>query len=134
MDAGTRDLVRQRAGQRCEYCLLPEAFDALPFHIDHIIAQVHGGTNEVNNLCWACTQCNLHKGTNLASIDPDTKARVNLFNPRQDSWRDHFTIQDSRIAGLTTIGRATVRLLDMNGVPQFELRRELLDQGDYTTS
>lgn len=133
MDAGTRELVRQRAGGRCEYCRLPEEFDSLPFHIDHIIAQVHGGGDEVSNLCWACTQCNLHKGTNFASIDPETNARVDLFNPRQDSRRDHFAIRsDGVIVGLTPMGRATVRLLDMNGLPQLDLRRELIGQGVYS--
>jgi HNH endonuclease len=132
MDAATRELVRQRAGQRCEYCRLPEALDALPFHIDHIVARVHGGGDEANNLSWACTQCNLHKGTSFASIDPDSKARVDLFNPRADTWHDHFAVRpDGRLEGLTPAGRATVRLLDMNGLPQLDLRRELIQQGEY---
>jgi hypothetical protein len=132
MDAGTREFVRQRAGEGCEYCRLPKALDALPFHIDHIVASVHGGSDEASNLCWACTQCNLHKGTNFASIDPDTQARVDLFNPREDAWHDHFAVgADGRIVGFTPAGRATVRLLDMNGLPQLDLRRELIQQGEY---
>jgi hypothetical protein len=132
MDAGTRELVRQRACERCEYCRLPEHLDELPFHIDHIIARVHGGGDEASNLSWACTQCNLHKGTSFASIDPDSRARVDLFNPRQDAWHDHFELQsDGRIVGMTPAGRATIRLLDMNGLPQLDLRRELIHQGEF---
>jgi hypothetical protein len=133
MDARTRQLVRQRAGECCEYCRLPEAADEWPFNLDHIVARVHGGDDAPSNLSWSCTQCNLHKASNFASVDPATGTRVNLFNPREDVWRDHFALgPDGRIVGLTPAGRATVRLLDMNGSPQLDLRRELIQQGDYT--
>lgn len=100
--------------------------------MDHIIARVHGGDDGLSNLSWSCTQCNLHKGSNFASVDPTTGDRVNLFNPRQDIWREHFTIiSDGTILGLTPVGRASVRLLDMNGSPQLELRRELLQLGEF---
>jgi len=35
--------VRHRAAGRCEHCLFPESASELSFHIDHIIAQKHGG-------------------------------------------------------------------------------------------
>lgn len=114
MDAATRRLVRERASQRCEFCRLPDAADEWPFHVDHVVARVHGGDDHHDNLSWTCTQCNLHKGTNLASIDPETGDRVNLFNPRRDSWERHFVVdRDGHIIGLTPTGRATVRLLDV---------------------
>jgi hypothetical protein len=132
MDAKTRQRIRRRASGRCEYCHLPEAADEWPFHIDHIIARGHGGDDASSNLSWSCTQCNLHKSSNFASIDPATGERVNLFNPRQDVWHDHFALgPDGRMVGLTSVGRATVRLLDMNGSPQLELRRELIQQGEF---
>jgi hypothetical protein len=66
----------------------------------------------------------------FASIDPETSARVDLFDPRRQAWHEHFHVgQDARIIGITPTGRATVRLLDMNGSPQWELRRELMEQG-----
>lgn len=132
MNARTRQLVRQRAGGVCEYCRLPEAADEWPFHLDHVIARVHGGGDEQGNLSWSCTQCNLHKASNFASLDPATGNRVDLYNPRQDAWREHFALEsDGHITGLTPTGRATVRLLDMNGSPQLELRRELIQQGEF---
>jgi hypothetical protein len=131
MNARTRQLVRERARERCEYCCLPEAEDEWPFHLDHIVARVHGGADVLSNLC--CTQCNLHKASNFASLDPATGNRVNLFNPRQEMWHDHFAIAlDGRIIGLTPTGRATARLLDINGSPQLDLRRELVHQGYYS--
>jgi hypothetical protein len=55
MDADTRKRVRERAGDRCEYCLLPQS--GLPiarFHIEHVIARQHGGTDAPDNLALAC--------------------------------------------------------------------------------
>jgi hypothetical protein len=133
MDAETRKLVRQRADGRCEYCRLPESADEWPFHVDHIVAKAHTVNDDPANLAWACTQCNLHKGTNFASIDPESSARVDLFDPRNQNWLDHFRIgKDARIIGLTPMGRATVRLLSMNVGPRVELRRELIEQGAYS--
>jgi hypothetical protein len=132
MNAATRQLVRERAGKRCEYCRLPDAADEWPFHIDHIVARIHGGDDRPDNLSWSCTQCNLHKGSNFASIDPATGDRVSLFNPRQETWDRHFAIDvGSHIIGLTAAGRATVRLLDMNGVPQLNLRQMLTASGEF---
>lgn len=36
-------LIWERACRRCEYCRMPREFDDLPFQIDHIIAEKHGG-------------------------------------------------------------------------------------------
>ena len=42
MDAATRDFVRQRAADRCEYCHMPQqATPFIPFHVEHIIAKQH---------------------------------------------------------------------------------------------
>ena len=42
MDPGTRELVRQRAGLRREYCHLPENLvPYLVYHVDHIVAKQH---------------------------------------------------------------------------------------------
>jgi hypothetical protein len=43
MDAAVRRLVRDRAGERCEYCRLPEKYCQLLHRIGHIIARKHGG-------------------------------------------------------------------------------------------
>jgi HNH endonuclease len=124
MDADLREFVQRRAENRCEYCRLPSASQLLPFHIEHIVAKQHGGTDNANNLAWACGRCNAFKGTNLSSIDPETGAIVALFHPRLDLWQSHFTIEEAEIIGLSPSGRATVRLLQMNSRRRVELRRE----------
>ncbi len=55
MRAATRARVRSRAGQRCEYCRLHEDdLPRFPFHVEHIIAKKHGGTDGHQNLAWSC--------------------------------------------------------------------------------
>jgi hypothetical protein len=99
MDAATRSIVRQRAGQRCEYCRIPDAALDLPFHVDHIVASVHQRNDDPPNLAWACPRCNLGKGPNLATIDPVTGTRVGVFNPRLMVWSEHFELRESEIVG-----------------------------------
>ncbi|MEM7311717.1 MAG: HNH endonuclease signature motif containing protein [Planctomycetota bacterium] len=95
MDVQTRRFVRSRSGERCEYCLLPEHSDEWSFHIDHIIAKNHAGDDDPGNLAWSCSQCNWHKGMNFASFDPGTREKTDLFNPRMQTWKEHFSLHDT---------------------------------------
>jgi hypothetical protein len=126
----TREFVRQRAKNRCEYCLLHQKHSTFTHHIEHIIAKQHGGSEAQDNLALSCHRCNLHKGTNLTGIDPINLDLVSLFNPRRDSWSHHFVINNVSIIGLTPTGRATVRVLAMNDARRLELRAELLKLGN----
>ena len=67
-----RRLVYERAGGCCEYCLIPETAVFAGHEIDHIIAQKHGGPTDADNLALSCAVCNKHKGSDLASLDPET--------------------------------------------------------------
>jgi hypothetical protein len=118
-----RELVRRRAGDRCEYCRIPQyAIPDIALHIEHIVAIQHRGSNDIVNLALACDRCNRHKGPNLSAIDPVSKTMVRLFDPRRDNWQEHFGQTNYRIVGLTPLGRATVQLLDMNATARVRLR------------
>jgi hypothetical protein len=131
MDAETREFVQARAGGRCEYCHSPDYAHDLPFHVEHIIANVHRIDDSKLNLAWACPRCNLRKGTNLSTVDIDTGGVVGLFNPRTMTWRDHFDIQDGTIRGRTACGRGTARLLDMNNEHRVQQRLLLISLGEF---
>ena len=132
MDAATRHLVADRAGRRCEYCRLPQAASPfLTFHIEHIQARQHIADDDLANLALACPHCNLHKGPNLTSLDLETRAVVELFNPRIQVWDDHFRLDGADLVGTSQIGRVTVRLLRMNDLEQLEIRAGLLLRGEF---
>src|SRR5215475_3612705 len=132
MDTATRDLVRRRADERCEYCQLRQEHSELRYHVEHIIAKQHGGSDDSDNLALACHRCNLHKGPNLTGIDPETGQVVQLFHPRRDRWLDHFSFEDVRIYGLTPAGRTTVHVLDLNDARRLELRSEVMKFSRWT--
>lgn len=130
MRADLRRLVVERAGQRCEYCLLHRDHQtSVSFHVEHITARQHGGQDLAENLALACHRCNLRKGPNLTAVDPQTGELTRLFHPRQDVWEGHFELRDARIVGLTPKGRATTALFQMNSPDRIELRADLLAAG-----
>ena len=132
MSPALRQQVRERAGRRCEYCRFHEAHLPLwPFHVDHVIAQQHAGSDDATNLAWSCHRCNLHKGTNLSARDPDSAAVVTLFHPREETWEKNFRVQEGRIIGLNASARATAWLLQMNTNERVQLRRVLAEEGSW---
>jgi len=123
--------VWQRADSICEYCRMPQRWDLLTFQIDHIIARKHHGTDAFANLALACFACNNHKGPNIAGVDPDTKAVVRLFHPRQDQWTDHFEWHGAILVGRTPIGRVTIDALAINLPHRVRLRQMLIREGIF---
>jgi 5-methylcytosine-specific restriction endonuclease McrA len=95
--------VWQRARAISEYCRMPQFADPLPFQIDHIIAQQHGGRSVSANLALACMSCNRNKGPNVAGIDPRSGRLTRLFDPRRDNWTRHFHCRGPIVVGRTAI-------------------------------
>ncbi len=86
------------------------------FEADHIIPKARGGATTLDNLALSCPLCNDAKATKYTGYDEDTQSIVPLFNPRQQVWEEHFewSTDFGEIIGKTPVGRATVKLLDMN--------------------
>lgn len=123
MSSALRQKVRRNAHSQCEYCHSRESdLPFAPFHLDHIVARQHGGDETMENLAWSCHECNLLKGTNLVSRDPETGEVAALFHPRRDRWEEHFKREGNYVRGMTPTGRATVRLLQLNSTSRVRLR------------
>ena len=132
MDFQTRKAVRDRAGDRCEYCRADQKHEPIgTFPIDHVIARQHGGETEVGNLCLSCLRCNRHKGPNIATLDPDTGQLTRLYNPRMDDWDTHFEWDGPLLVGKTSIGRGTIHCLNINDPLAVTLRSELMANGEF---
>ena len=80
-----RQLIREMAGNCCEFCRVAQDDRLSKFQIDHIIPIKHGGSDDTNNLCLACLKCNSFKGPNVAALDPETGAATKLYNPRSSN-------------------------------------------------
>jgi hypothetical protein len=120
------------AGDCCEYCRLPTRGQVATFPVDHINPRTAGGTSELSNLALACPHCNGHKWAAVDGRDSASGERVRLFNPRLDSWGEHFgwsSDETGRLIAKTAIGRATVERLRMNDADMISLRRLLAELG-----
>jgi hypothetical protein len=67
----------------------------------------------------------------IGGVDPETRSKVRLFNPRYDHWEEHFQAdpESGKITGLTAIGRATIARLEMNSEIQILARRQWMRLG-----
>ena len=122
-----RQVVWTRSGGACEYCRMPDAFDPLPFAVDHIRPQFHHGPSTGENLCISCFNCNTFKAVNIAGHDPDSGELTRLFHPRHDEWEAHFAWNGPCLLGLTAVGRTTIDVLRIN-LPERVEHRPLLQE------
>jgi hypothetical protein len=123
--------VWRRARDACEYCQIPQALYRSPFQIDHIIARQHGGRTLSTNLALSCYHCNLHKGPNIAGIDPVSGELTRLFHPRRDTWSRHFEWDGPELMGRTAIGRTTIAVLAINDPVYVAVRVALINEGAF---
>ena len=123
--------VALRAFHRCEYCRAPEAVFNFPFEVEHIIPLSQGGDDSLENLALSCRGCNLFKGVHCQGIDPLSGECSRLFNPRSDTWDEHFCFDSNtmEIAGLSPIGRATIVQMQMNRAVQLTARFQWIPLG-----
>jgi len=118
--------VCERAEKRCEYCRLPDLDSYYGFQADHIISWRHGGKTELNNLAYACPDCNRSKGTDLGTLLDDSDVLIPFFHPRKDEWDIHFELHASGlITAKSGIGRATIKILAFNH-PDRIIERQLM--------
>jgi len=126
-----RKSVAERARYRCGYCLTSEQVVGLAMEVEHLIPQALGGPTREENLWLACSPCNAFKGHRIAARDPESGQMVRLFNPREQSWKEHFLWVESgaRILGRTAVGRATTNALRLNRPLLVRARRAWVQAG-----
>ncbi len=127
--AGLRRLVVERAKSRCEYCLILETDTFFGCQIDHVIAEKHGGPTSESNLAYTCAFCNRHKGSDIGSIADSNGEFTRFYNPRTDTWSQHFSYDNFQIVPLTPIGETTCKILQINA-PDRIIEREAIGKKD----
>ena len=135
ISAELRRQVTARAEDLCEYCLIHADDTFLGCEVDHIISEKHGGATEAENLALACLVCNRNKGSDIASLVPGLDTLARFFNPRTDSWREHFRLDNDgvTIASITEIGEVTARILGFNSRERLLERQALQIAGRFPT-
>lgn len=126
-----RDKIAALARHRCEYCQTAQEISGAQMNIEHIVPVSRGGGSDEGNLCLSCSWCNSYKWAKTFGIDPVSQQQVNLFNPRQQKWSEHFrwSADGVYVVGLTAVGRATVEALKMNNEYIVPARRHWVEAG-----
>lgn len=131
ISAPLRHLVTERATGKCEYCQLSQEVTLLLHHVDHVISLKHRGKTKSDNLALACADCNWAKGSDIASLDPETEQLTFFYHPRMQRWDEHFQLINGEIHGLTPEGRATVLIFQFNEPERLAERQALQQLGLY---
>jgi hypothetical protein len=128
-----KGLVRKRANFCCEYCQSLENFSPQTFSMEHVIPIILGGNNTLSNLALSCQTCNNHKYNKIEVFDKETQQTIPLFNPRKDTWTEHFKWSDDfkNILSLTNIGRVTIKTLDINRPSLLNFRYAVASAGEH---
>ncbi|MCP4655480.1 MAG: HNH endonuclease [bacterium] len=131
-----RRRVARQSRYRCGYCLSSEKIVGMTMTIDHLIPESLGGPTEEENLWLACSACNGRKGSRISARDPQTGEVAPFFNPREQSWDQHFewSDTDTHILGKTPTGRVTVNALHLNRKSLVEGRRSWVKVGWHPPS
>ena len=81
-----KQVVRQRASFACEYCGVSEQSAGGELTIDHFRPQSKGGGDELENLVYCCSRCNLYKSDFW--VEPPNQPQ--LWNLRNEPAENHF--------------------------------------------
>ncbi|HQU85975.1 MAG TPA: HNH endonuclease signature motif containing protein, partial [Pyrinomonadaceae bacterium] len=119
MNDEIRQFVRERANYSCEYCGVSETDSGGELTIDHFKPQSKNGSDEKENLVYACVRCNLYK----SDYYPETETDKELWNPRFETSENHFVeLPNGKLFALTDTGVFTIKLLRLNRNPLVNYR------------
>lgn len=121
VSAETRAAVRMAFGGRCGYCGVSETSVGGALEMDHVHPVAAGGSDEIENLVYACTACNRFKGDYAPS--PDAPESLRLLHPRRDDMNAHITeTAHGRLVGVTPRGWFHIQRLHLNRAQLIEMR------------
>lgn len=121
VSAEARATARAAFGGRCGYCGVSETSVGGELEVDHFHPHAAGGSDDIENLVYACTACNRFKGDYApASAAPDS---LRLLHPQRDDLGAHVeeTVH-GRLIGLTPRGWFHIQRLHLNRPQLVELR------------
>jgi hypothetical protein len=124
------DSVRDQFDQRCGYCGVSEVDTGGELTVDHFRPVAAGGSDEDENLVYACFRCNLFKSDFWpGTADLETGRRV--LHPARDRVADHLQedAATGRLVPLTETGRFHITLPRLNrpSLVEHRARRRLAE-------
>ena len=111
---------------RCGYCGVSEMEVGAELTIDHFHPRSRGGSDDMDNLVYACHACNEFKGDHW---EPDTVEHI--LHPLRDELGRHLAEElHGALVGLTPTGQFHIDRLRLNRPGLILRRREVAAQSD----
>lgn len=127
--ASVRRLVRSIYVMRCGYCHVSEADVGAELTYDHFQPLSHGGSDEQDNLVYACHACNEFKGEYFGKTED-----ARLLHPLRDDLRLHLRQEaDGTLQSITPSGQRYIERLQLNCPPLVLYRQNALRAAQSTT-
>ena len=120
--------VRQRYHYRCGYCGVSGTDTGGELTVDHYQPQIAHGSDDDDNLVYACIRCNQYKGDFFPDTN-DLRYGRRVLHPLRDDLVAH--VQTAPLTGrlepLTETGRFHIALLQLNrpALVEHRLRQRL---------
>lgn len=115
MQSANFELVRQRFQRACGYCGVSEVSSGGILTIDHYQPRSYGGSNELDNLIYACYKCNQYKHEFWPNREQLARQQ-RVLHPLLDDFSLHFQLKEQVgiLDPLTPTGRFHINLLHLN--------------------
>lgn len=118
ISAELRRTVRTLYAFACGYCGVTETEVGAYLTIDHYQPLDAGGSDDLDNLVYACHACNLHKSNTWNLLDPPV-----LHPLRTDMHLHLHALPDGMLQSLTPVGVRHIEALHLNRAPLVERRK-----------
>ena len=118
ISAHLRRTVRTLYAFSCGYCGVSETEVGAYLTIDHFVPRDAGGSDDVENLVYACPACNMHKS---ATWNPQSPP---VLHPLRTDMTVHIRpLPGGLLQGVTTEGIRHIETLHLNRPPMVERRK-----------
>ena len=127
------ETLRQLFLFRCGYCGTSEQQAGGELTVDHFQPLSAQGSDDLENLVYACFRCNLYKSDFWGGSAHENQPRV--LHPHQDILETHYVLEDltGLLTALTPTGEFHIALLHLNREALVFRRQEEATQLAYQT-
>lgn len=115
MQPANFELVRQRFQHACGYCGVSEVSSGGLLTIDHYQPRSYGGSDDLDNLIYACYKCNQYKHEFWPTTEQLARQQ-RVLHPLFDEFSLHFHSKEQVgvLDALTSTGHFHITLLHLN--------------------
>ncbi len=84
----TNSFIKVWEETTCEYCGRRQGdYPQMAFHRDHIVPKLFGGTDDFDNIAYACAPCNYKKGSSIGCQTlSGRKGKSTMLEFKEGKW------------------------------------------------